>query len=138
MENSLDNVFSLKINRDARIELGILATWARLTAILAFVTYGLSFLALIIKAGRLSATELISQLLGALIGGALGVAINYFLYRFAVNARNALQGENQIELDLSLNDLRTYFKILGILSIIVCALLVIVMLFALLGNLAAG
>ncbi len=132
--NQNNSMFDLSIEGAARDFLQTAATWARIIAIVGFVTAGLSVLEAVIgKAGANSVT-LIGSTLGALIGAAITVAINIFLYRFATNTLNSLSNMNQIEFNAGINSLKTYFKILGIILIIVLSFVVLIFLFYGLGR----
>lgn len=137
MENNInqgDSMFNLSIEGAARDFLSTAATWARIIAIVGFVSAGLSILQAIIgKPGQTGAT-IVGSALGAIIGAAITVAINIFLFRFATNTTASLSNMNQVQFNEGVNNLRTYFKIVGILLIIVLSLAVLVVMFFGLGR----
>jgi hypothetical protein len=60
-----------------------------------------------------------SNVASDVIGILVGLLINFFLFRFAVQSRNALKGLNQGELNSSFSHLKNYFMVISILCIIV-------------------
>ena len=60
--------------------------------------------------------------------------ISLFLYRFAVKLKTALQSYDQGNLNLAFQNLKVYFRILGIITIIYIVIIVL----AMLGTMAAG
>jgi hypothetical protein len=131
-QNQLDNFFNLSFDAAARTQLKRIALWAKICSISAFVGYALSLaIALLnqvnhtdyaleaeglsIRAGLVSGSSLRSTVVVIIIGGIL----NYFLYRFAVAAAQGAGSMDNIRLNEGLSSLRTYFKIFGILMLIV-------------------
>ena len=60
--------------------------------------------------------------------------ISLYLYRFAVKLKAALQSYDQGNLNLAFQNLKVYFRILGIITVIY----IVVIVLAMLGTLAAG
>jgi hypothetical protein len=127
-QNQLDTFFKISFDENAREQLKTIALWAKITALCAFITYAVSLIVAIFgrtKTLSYNNQELTTETIkfwaiaGALIGAVLGYAINYFLYRFATDTRQALENIDQIKLNEGLRSLKTYFKILGILFFIV-------------------
>lgn len=65
---------------------------------------------------------------------ALYLIPNFWRYRFAVQAIAAVRGNDQVQLNLSLNNLRKYSKFWGILTIIIIAFYVVALVFAIIGG----
>jgi membrane protein YqaA with SNARE-associated domain len=138
-QNQLDNIFNISFDDNSRESLRTIALWARICAVCAFVGYAIALiLAFFGKVGLPDNSEgssLInsfgraSLITGALISAIIGGAINYFLYRFAADAKEGLASVNQVKLNEGLINLKTYFKILGIILLIVliiCALALVI------------
>jgi|ERR1700730_5173230 len=139
-ENKFDNFFNIPIDAEAKELIRTIAIWARLVAIIAFVSYALALLIAIIRPDvQLEGTRLslgssrVGSIIGALISGAIGIAINLFLYRFAVAAKDGVETQNTIQLETAFDNLRTYFKIIGIILIIVLVIFGLIIVFAILG-----
>lgn len=142
-QNQLDNIFNLGFDDSGRDYLTTIALWARICSICAFIGYAVALFAAFFGKARLPDNEVSglaasfgrgSLIAGALISAIIGGAINYFLYRFGADAKDGLANMDQIKLNEGLMNLKTYFKILGILLLIIliiCGLaLVIVILSA--------
>jgi uncharacterized membrane protein SpoIIM required for sporulation len=139
MENyDQDNSF-LKVTFDdnAREQLKTIALWAKICALCAFVSYAIALIVAFFGRTRTAAfggdenavvtsTAKVTAIAGAIISAAIGFAINYFLYRFATDTKKGLDGIDQVKLNEGLVNLKTYFKILGIIlliALIICGLL---------------
>ncbi len=127
------------------------AKWARFLAIVGFVFIGLYILwALMILAlggAAFSAAQGMGAM-GAVGGTFVGIIIlvvgilmffpTLYLYRFGTKAKQALESSNTEYLTTSLENLKSYFKFLGIMVAIYLAFVVLMFFFALLGGLAAA
>ena len=127
-------MFNISIEGAARDFLATAATWARIIAIVGFITAGLSVLEAIIGKQGETGASIIGSTLGAIIGAVITVAINIFLFRFATNIMSSLSNMSQVQFNEGVNNLRTYFKILGIIMIIVLSLVVLIVMFYGLGK----
>ncbi|WP_315822002.1 hypothetical protein [Paraflavitalea speifideaquila] len=127
--NQESNLFNISIEGNARSLLVTAATWARIVAIIGFISAGISLLEAIFGNPIESAAAKTGSVLFLMIFIAIGVIINIFLFRFATNTLASLNGMNQIQFNEGVNNLRTYFKIMGILIIIVLALCIVFFLF---------
>lgn len=126
--NQGDNLFNLSVEGAARDLLLTAATWARTIAIVGFISAGLSVLdAFIGKAGAGSAA-LAGGILFTLLFVAIGVVLNIFLFRFATNIIASLSNMSQVQFNEGVSNLKTYFKLMGILIIIGLAIVFIVIL----------
>ena len=66
-------------------------------------------------------TSILTTMLTVIIGG----AINYFLYRFAVAVGSGVKSMDAQKVNEGFNSLRIYFKIVGILLIIILAIILV-------------
>ncbi|HVM89932.1 MAG TPA: hypothetical protein VMT76_17220 [Puia sp.] len=149
MENQLDNIFSLSFDEDTRNQLQTITLWAKISAICAFVGYGIAIIVAFLDKTTSTSFSLNNEgamvnsfarggmIAGALISAIIGTAINYFLYRFAVETKRGLSMVDPVKLNLGLASLKTYFKILGIILVICLILVALVILFALLAQLVS-
>jgi Family of unknown function (DUF5362) len=126
--NQSDNLFHLNIEGAAREFLDTAATWARIIAIVGFISAGLSLVAAFVSKSSSNSAAMVGGIFGALISAAITVAINLFLYRFATHTKSSLSSMNQGEFNEGIINLKTYFKILGIIMIIALALIVLLIL----------
>lgn len=146
-QNPLDNIFNISFDDTGRQYLRTIILWARICAICAFVGYAVALLAAFIGKARVADNEVSgisasfgrgSLIAGALVSAIIGFAINYFLYRFAISAKEGLDSENQIKLNEGLINLKTYFKILGILLLIVLIICVLALLIGIIAAAVSG
>jgi len=139
MEQQLQNqdagLFGLSIDTTGRQHLTEAAKWARFLAIVGFVFIALIAIFLIAGGslianmfGRVNQYNDVSP--GFTTGMTIGIIIYYlcvallvffaylFLYRFAVNMKMALQGNDQELLNRSFQNLKILYRYWGILTII--------------------
>lgn len=126
--NQGDNLFHLSIEGAARDFLQTAATWARIVAIVGFISGGLSLLGFIFGAPSANAAAVAGTTLLMLPFIVVGVIINVFLFKFATNILASLSNMSQVQFNEGVNNLRTYFKIISILIIIALAIVFIVFL----------
>lgn len=118
--NSADNTFDLEVDATAREHLRSITSWARIIALIGFINTALSLVGLI-KAGPEGGAFAIALVFG-LVFVAIMVMIYLFLLRFANHTAASLQTDNQEGFNYGIDSLRSYFKIIGILLIIVVSL----------------
>jgi hypothetical protein len=123
--NSMDNFFNINIDEEARQYLKTACRWARVIAILSFIGTGISILSSVFRGARIGMAYTVSNLMGALIAGAISIAMAVLLYRFATNTYASLSNEKQEQFDAGISNLRSYFKFFGILLIVVLSLAVL-------------
>jgi hypothetical protein len=145
IHNELDNFFNLSFDANAREQLKQISLWAKICTLSTFAGYVISLVVAIFGhkdysmeaegfsfGGYIrSGTSIGSVLFTILVGG----IINYFLYRFAVDVGQGVQSMDNMKLNTGFNNLRIYFKIFGIILIIVFSLLVLIFLFGLISTL---
>jgi hypothetical protein len=145
------SLFSLSIDPITKAHLADAARWARFLAICGFVLLGLMLLFGIFMMIGMSSeiSSSISQeygnnsMFGAMgmgvfvLGWIISALIIFFpllyLLRFANRMRASLNGNDQQELNNSFQNLKAYFKYLGIITIIVLAFYAIAFVFAIIG-----
>jgi hypothetical protein len=145
MENQQhsDNLFSIPIDAEGKELIRTIAWWARLIAIIAFIGYAVALIVSFMKPdividGEVYATSRTSSVIGAVISAAIGVAINSFLFKFGNSARAGVDAMDTSLLSDAFNNLRIYYKILGIIVIICLVLFGLIFLFAMLGALVGS
>ena len=149
-QTSNSSLFSLTIDPVTKAHLSEAARWARFLAIIGFV-----FLALMVVGGIFLSTMMaqnMSQLDGGYGGSAnvfasmgAGLAVLYiimavimffpllFLLRFANRTKAALASNDQQVLNTSFQNLKAYFRYIGIITIIILAFYAIAIVFGVLG-----
>jgi len=126
--NQLDNFFNIVFDDAIRSQIRSAASWARICALCAFISAGIGFVVALFArpsatldtdGGGVSSLVRTTTILSAFISGAISVFINYWLYRFATSTTKGMDAMDSVKTNEGFNDLRTYFKILGVILIIV-------------------
>jgi len=144
-QNTSANLFELQVDQTTSGYLGETARWARFFAILGFIMCGLivllgffytTILAVFSRAGNggVSPVEtggIVGVMGGAMIFFCLLVAALYFfpclyLYNFASRMQAALRANDQEKLTNAFKNLKSYFRYIGILTIIVLGLYLLI------------
>ncbi|MBS1661015.1 MAG: hypothetical protein JST68_08190 [Bacteroidetes bacterium] len=123
----LDNFFNITFDNATRSLLRQAAVWAKISTLCAFVGYGISLIVAVVgrptyplgtEGAGITTMVTSARIFSTLITVAIGVFINYFLYRFAVSAIKGIDSLDTVSTNEGFNNLRKYFKILGICLII--------------------
>ncbi|WP_294818545.1 DUF5362 family protein [uncultured Flavobacterium sp.] len=143
-QSSSFDSFELQLTSLAKEYLTETAKWAKFLSIMGFIFLGFMLL------GALSMFALGSSIdnfggggFGTAFGAFAGVlyllvALLYFfpvlyLYKFATKARTALYGNNSQELTAALENLKSHYKFVGILTIVILAFYVLMIFIGILG-----
>jgi Family of unknown function (DUF5362) len=150
MEQNTSNLFELQVDHQSNAYLKETAKWAKFLAIVGFI--GCALIILVgIFAGSVMASAF-GDMGGGGFGGGFGVvmAVVYillallaffpylYLYRFATQMQVALRNNDQAALTTSFGNLKSCFKFVGILTIIVLAFYALALVFGVLGATMAG
>ncbi len=148
------SLFSLSIDPVTKSYLAETARWARFLAICGFVLLGLMLLfGIFVLVGMSSgiSTNFGQEYGGNNMFGAMGMGAFAFAYiisaliiffpllyllRFANRMRASLDGNDQQALNYSFQNLKAYFRYLGIITIILLAFYAIAIIFAVIGTAA--
>lgn len=135
MEQRTSNLFDLHIDPQSQSYLGEAAKWAKFIAIMGFIYCGL--ILLLILTGRSSTVTSFgttyegdssfgaAEIITSLVLLAIVFIPNLFLYRFAAKVQTALRNNDQANLTASFANLKSCYKYLGILIIVVLSLALI-------------
>lgn len=147
---SQSQIFSLTIDPVIKSHLSETARWGKFLAILGFIVCGLIVLVGLffgtIFGSLVSRSEVSYE--GNISSGSLGamaaviyivIAVIYFfpclfLYRFSTKMKTALNGNEQTDLTLSFQNLKSLFRYVGVITVILLAIYLIVIVFALLAG----
>ncbi|HKH61164.1 MAG TPA: hypothetical protein VKA49_10055 [Flavitalea sp.] len=132
--------FSFGIDAHSRELLKNSAIWAKIIAVVGFISAGVSVLTTVINKLAVNANifAAIGPITGSLIIAAITVSLNLFLLRFASNISDSLSNMNQQQFNSGASNLRIYFKFIGILVIIFLSLFLLAMLFFIMGTGLSG
>ncbi len=123
MESRDLNLFQLTIDTETREELQRCAYWGRIIAFAAFISAVLSMILAFISPEYETQRTLMVML--TLMMAVISVVVNIFLYRFSTKTTSAINNINQQDLSEGINGLQTYFKIMGIILIIILSIFVL-------------
>lgn len=140
MENIEDNsIFEFNVDEESKSQLGGIAQWAKLNAIVGFIALGVTVISTVISfsklGGVLGGGAVAGSGLGVLISLAISLLLNITLITAATFIKKAVENTDQGSFEMGISKLAGYFKITGILTIIV---LVIVILAVLIGVIAGA
>jgi hypothetical protein len=151
-ENTGLENFDLKLNETAIIFLKEIAKWAYFLSILGyivigFIVVGAVFASTIFSAiGDLSEVDDGIETFGSLGGTFITILYLiiaavyffpvYYLNKFAVNIRWALKDKNSKQLSDSLEYLKSHYKFIGIMTVVVLALYLLIIVFAVIAGIA--
>jgi hypothetical protein len=134
MENIQDNtIFDITIDEEGKSHISSIAQWANISAIVGFSGIVISILAVVISLMRVSeysstATSAGSGIFGLLITTSIALLLNITLINAGTNLKKGIDQTEQGHFNLGLTKLAMYFKILGILTIIVLVIVTLVLL----------
>ena len=141
MEDStqLEDLFDVEIDSSAKKFISDIAIWAKITAVSAFISYGLSILVAAFNnpesdGGISAATSRAASISGVLVTVIMGVILNIFLYRFSADSKPAIDNIDQRALESGFNNLKIYFKIIGVLVILLLAFVILALLMTAVGS----
>jgi Family of unknown function (DUF5362) len=123
MENQ--HTFQLTYSPSLLSSLKTIAFWAKLSAIISFCSAGVSLLA---------GLKDIATLIGGLVGIAISVLINIFLFKFGNCVQQGINTNDLPKIGEGFANLKTYYKIYGIILIVMLSFVVLVMVFAVLAG----
>lgn len=145
--DTLDNFFSIAFDASTRANLKQAAVWAKVISLSAFIGYAIALVVAIFgqqefvtdtagfQVGNLLRA---GSLAGVLITIIIGGLINYFLYRFATATAKGMDAMDSTRTNQGFDSLRIYFKIYGIILIIVFAIALLFILIVIIGAGLAG
>lgn len=132
MENSNDTtIFDLTIDDEGKSHLSAIAQWANINAIIGFVSIGVTIVSFATNISTYGSGA-VSGILGSLITLGITFLLNITLFNAAKNIKNGVQLTEQGQFTFGLTKLAGYFKIVGILTIIVLVIFFFALLFGVL------
>ena len=138
MENiEQSSIFKFELNDDTKQHLKGIVQWAKVNAIVCFVSVGLSLLNIVITSIKFMDSYYASYSVGTLVGQQLivwiiSLVLNIILFKAANNIQKALENTDQHLFNAGLSQLARYFKVIGIILIVGISLVILVLLAAML------
>ncbi len=124
------NMLEMQMNEDIKSSFAGLAQWTYYSAIVGFISAGVSIVnavSVVSKASQYGNASAGSTLTGAIIGLAISVIINMALLAASNGIRKGILSADQGYFNQGLSKLAQYFKIIGILSIIALVFLALIL-----------
>lgn len=127
MEQREKSIFNFSFDDTSREHFAGISKWAAINAILAFVALGLNILQFVMATGsyRRSSSPLFNMGFRASDSSSLffqviiSILVNVFLYMASTQIRKGIDAMDKASLTKGLASLRTYYRIYGIILIIV-------------------
>jgi len=137
MENNPNSsIFNFGPDEETKSNLSVIARWANINAIVGFIGIGvtiISFIATMNSLGRYAGSFAGFGMANIALTVAISLALNITLFMAASNIKKAIDNSSQAHFEIGITKFATYFKIAGIITIIV---LVVVVFFLMLGILS--
>jgi Family of unknown function (DUF5362) len=118
-----NNLLKLDVTEETKIHLSGMAQWGNIYAIISFVNLGLGLITTIYSIFLLSKFDNyaagISNLIGYLFTAAISLLLNITLFVAAKNLKAGIEGNEQGQFNVGIRKLNSFFRITGILFIIV-------------------
>jgi hypothetical protein len=139
MEANTQNtsIFNFELNETSKLHLQGLSQWAKITALVSFISVGLSLLSTLILLGKYG-SGMGTSIGSGFISWIITVLLNVILFGASKNIYSAVINTNQSSLNKGFGELARYLRILGVLCIIIGAILLIIFLFALIMGASRG
>jgi Family of unknown function (DUF5362) len=132
MENSNNaTIFDLTIDDEGKSHLSTIAQWANINAIVGFISIGVTIISSAIDVYRYHNWSF-SGILGSLIALGITFLLNSTLFNAAKNIKSGVELTEQGQFTFGLTKLAGYFKIVGVLTIIVLVIFFFALLFGVL------
>ena len=124
-DNQQNSILELGLNEEAKANLTSIAQWGYINAVAGFISMGLT-LVKAFAAGPAGGQG--GNILTVFITIAISLMLNITLLSAATNLKRGLIGADQGYFNLGMLKLASYFKILGILLIVILAIVFLAML----------
>lgn len=129
-----NSLFTVRIDNEAAGYLKTVASWARIIAIISFCSAALAVLALFIGSSKYSDAPVLTSSVVGVAAPLVSALINLYLFRFANAVQAGLNTLNQGQFNEGVNQLRMYFKIIGMIFIVVVSLMLLAIIFTTIGQ----
>ena len=133
MENKIETIFKFEFDEESKEHIKGVSLWAMINAVLSFVSLGITTMEFIKAYSSPFTTSFqiwsTGSEFGYFINLVLTLLLNVFLYNSGMQLKKGLDETNPVMLTKGLSNLRTYYKVYGIILIVAVVLLILFMLF---------
>ncbi|HPH84602.1 MAG TPA: DUF5362 family protein [Ferruginibacter sp.] len=136
-----NSIFELEINEEGKSQLRGIAQWGYVNALVSIISLGISIVTSVMLVSRLGENDtslLASTVISTLLIVIVSLLLNLTLMAAANNIKKGLAGSDQGTFNVGLGKLTTYFRILGILTIIGLVILFLAIVIGLLAGASQG
>lgn len=145
LDNNITSQENLRIGAEDKSNLNEMARWARFLAIIGFIGLGLMALVLIVMISFGATSPLMREAsapVGAMVAGfVIGITIYffpiYYLFLAAKGIRSGLANNDDMALSEGFKNLKSHYKYIGILAVIILSIYALVFIIAMFAGLAA-
>lgn len=135
------SIFELELNEEGKTQFAGIAQWCYFNAIASLVSLVVSVLGAVIlisKLGEDESSQVASTATSTLFSVVIALLLNITLLSSANNLKKGLAGADQGTFNLGMAKLATYFRILGIITIIALVVVVLALLIVMLAGASQG
>ena len=145
-QNQSDLFTELSFDHTARQHLRSLASWAMVLVVLAVIGYLISLVGIFNPPKQIDPTfegfdtgyfNRKNGKFWTILGIAVGLLINFFLFRFATMAKAGVDGYDQVKMSGSFNNLKAFFMAMAIVLIVIFVIFLLAITFILIAGPAA-
>jgi hypothetical protein len=131
MNDQSNSLISLEaeVTPDAKEQLDGLAKWAIYSAIIGFVSAGLAIITFVVTLNKVSSNVAASNLFQTFLVTGISLLLNITLFGAGLYLKKGISTADQGFFNMGLKKLNNYFKILGILMIIVLSIVLLAIFF---------
>ncbi len=137
-----ESIFELKLDDESQSHLSESARWAKLMAIVGFIFVGLFVLVgLVMMVGMSAAASAFGGTQFPAVFGIVYIALaglyffpTLYLFRFAKYSKTATETNDQETLRMGISNLKSMFKFMGIMTLVVLGLYAVIFVFAIVGG----
>ncbi|MBL0144491.1 MAG: hypothetical protein IPP48_00665 [Chitinophagaceae bacterium] len=138
MENEQQtSIFNFELDSTSKAHLQGIAQWAKINAIVAFVSVGISLVQTVVLFSKYGSANSAGMTSG-LVGWVISILLNVLLLNASNNITKGLANADQNTFNKGLGDFARYLRVIGIICIVVAVILGLVILFALIFGAARG
>jgi hypothetical protein len=131
MNDQSNGLISLEaeVTPDAKEQLDGLSRWAIYSAIIGFVSAGLAIITFVVNLNKVSSNGAASNLFQTFLVTGISLLLNITLFGAGLYLKKGISTADQGFFNMGLKKLNNYFKILGILMIIVLSIVLLAIFF---------
>ena len=136
--NQEKSMFELGLTEEGKSNFSSIAQWASINAIVGFVGIGMTILSSYMASSRLEGAAKTGNMITVFFTIIISLLLNVTLIGAANNLKKGLTGSDQGYFNTGMLKMASYFKIMGILMIIVLALFALMLIIGIMAGAMGG